>query len=231
MEKGIKWQPKQFTSPDLIEVTALDPIDKAKRSIEAIAGNIDGMVEVARVIEIKDDKSQLAANSLAASAKKLNKDLEARRKEIVKPSGDFTKKVNAFAKIFTEKLKTVWQEVDRKDLLYSNQVELERRKQAKLIADANEKLQADLNKEAEKSGVAAPQVQAKPLPKVDRTVRTEEGTSFWKDNWVGEITDPAQVPLKYWSPDPDKVKIAVKQGVREIPGVLIENRKIKSYRT
>lgn len=223
MEQGIKWEPKN--------TTALDPVDKAKRSIESMALNIDGMVDVAKAIVIKDDKSQVAANSLAATAKKLNKDIEARRKEIIKPSQGFTKKINAFAKIFTEKLEKVWREIDRKDLIYSDIVELERRKQAKLIEDANKKLQDALNKEAEKSGVDAPQVQAKPLPKVSTIVRTEEGTSFWKDNWIGEITDPAQVPTKYCSPDQKKINAAVKQGVREIPGVLIENRKIKSYRT
>ena len=223
MQQALKWKPK--------ETVALDPVDKAKRSIQSMTLNIDSMVEIATSIVIKDDKSQLAANSLAAKAKTLNKDLEARRKEIIKPSQEFVKKVNNFAKIFTEKLKLVWTEVDRKDLLYSNQVELERRKQEELIRKANEKLQKDLDKEAKESGVAAPQVQAKPLPKVDQTIRTEEGTSFWRDNWIGEITDPAQVPAEYCSPDQKKINAAVKQGVREIPGVLIENRKIKSYRT
>ena len=222
MDQAIKWEPKQV---------ALDPIDRAKRSIQAIVGNIDGMVDAARAIIITDDKSQVAANSLAASAKKLNKDVEARRKEIIKPSQEFTKKVNAFAKIFSEKLKGVWTEVDRKDYTYHSQKELERRKQEALIQQANEDLQNKLNKEAKKSGVAAPQVQAKPLPKVDLTVRTEEGTSFWKNNWVGEVINSALVPPKYCSPDQKKINSAIKQGVREIPGVLIENRKIKSYRT
>lgn len=223
MEQAIKWKPKN--------TTALDPIDKAKRSITAIAGNIDGMIDTAKAIIISDDKSQVAANSLAASAKNLNKEIEVRRKEIIKPSQEFTKKVNAFAKIFTEKLKVVWTEVDRKDYTYHSQKELERRKQEELIRKANENLQKDLDREAKKSGVAAPQVKAKPLPKENTTIRTEEGTAFWRDNWVGEVTDPAKVPPEYCSPDQKKINAAVRQGVREIAGVLIENRKIKSYRT
>ena len=201
MEQALKWKPK--------ETVALDPVDKAKRSITALVGDIDVAINAAKAIVIKDDKSQVTANSLAATAKKLNKDIEALRKQIIKPQQEFIKKVNAFAKIFTEKLKLVWQAVDRKDLLYSNQVELERRKQEELIRKANEKLQKDLDKEAKKSGVEAPQVQAKPLPKVDHTVRTEEGTSFWRDNWIGEITDPAQVPAEYCSPDQKKINAAV----------------------
>jgi len=225
MEQAIKWIPNK--------TTAIDPIDKAKRSITAIAGNIDSMVDTAKAIVISDNKSQVAANNLAASAKKLNKDLEARRKEIIKREKwqENLKKLNAFVKIFTEKLKLVWTEVDRKDYAYHSKKELERRKQEELIRKKNEELQKELNEEAEKSGVAAPQVQAKPLPKIDQTLRTEEGTSFWRDNWVGEITDPDQVPGKYCSPDQKKINAAVEQGVREIPGVLIENRKIKSYRT
>lgn len=223
MEEAIKWTPKKHT--------ALDPVEKAKQNIQALTGEIDAMVDTAKAIIISDDKSQVQANSLAASAKKLNKDIEIRRKEIIKPSQDFVKKVNSFAKIFTEKLKLVWTEVDRKDYTYHSQKELERRKQEELIRKANEKLQKDLDKEAKKSGVAAPQVQAKPLPKESQTIRTEQSTSFWRDNWIGEISDPAQVPAEYCSPDQKKINAAVKQGVREIPGVLIENRKIKSYRT
>jgi len=223
MEQAIKWKPKK--------TTALDPVDKAKRSIEAIAGNVNTMVDSAKAIIISDDKTQVDANSLAAIAKKLNKDIEDRRKEIIKPSQEFVKKVNAFAKIFTEKLKLVWTEIDRKDYAYHSQKELERRKQEELIRKANEKLQKDLDKEAKKSGVEAPQVKAKPLPKQDQTIRTEQGTAYWRDNWIGEITDPDQVPVEYCSPDQKKINAAVKQGIREIPGVLIENRKIKTYRT
>ena len=211
--------------------TNLPPIERAKQNIQALTGEIDAMVEAAKAIVINDDKSQNTANSMAGLAKKINKDIEARRKEIIKPQSEFVKKVNTFAKLWTDKLKTVWTEVDSKDYIYHSQKELERRKQEELIRKANEELQKKLNAEAKKSGVAAPTVMAKPLPKPDLTVRTEEGSSYWRDNWVGEIKDPAKVPVDFCSPDQSKINAAVKQGIREIPGVLIENRKIKSYRT
>ena len=209
----------------------LSPIERAKQNIQALTGEIDTMVEAAKAIVINNDDTQRQANAMAGLAKKLNKDIEARRKEIIKPQADFVKKINNFAKTWTDKLKTVWTEVDGKDLVYHSQKELERRKQEELIRKANEDLQKKLNAEAKKSGVEAPTVMAKPLPKVDLTVRTKEGSSYWRDNWVGEVVHPEQVPGEYCSPDQSKINAAVKQGVREIPGVLIENRKIKSYRT
>ena len=229
----MNWKPKQLAKriEKTGETIILDPVEKAKRSIQAIVGNIDGMVDSAKAIIINDDKSQVAANALAGSAKRLHKDVEARRKELIKEPQGIVKKINSFVKLFTVKLETVWKEIDRKDYTYHSNKELERRKQEELIRKANEKLQKDLDKEAKKSGVAAPTVLAKPLPKVSSTVRTEEGSSYWRDNWVGEITAPSIVPSEYCSPDQTKINNAIKQGVREIPGVLIENRKIKSYRT
>ena len=218
-------------TPTKKQTVALDPVEKAKRSIQAIVGNIDAMVDGAMAIVIKDDKSQIEANALAGSAKRLYKAGDARREELIKDPQGVLKKINSFWKIFAEKLEKVWKEVDRKDLLYSNRVELERRKQEELIRQKNEELQKELNKEAKKSGVAAPTVLAKPLPKASTTVRTEEGTSFWRDNWVGEVIGPDLVLRELCSPDPKKIAQTIKMGTRDSPGILIENRKIKSYRT
>lgn len=224
------WNPKKEVTP-IKEKASSDILSIAKRDISAIVKNIDSMVDAASAIIIDDDKSQIEGNALAASAKRLYKDVETKRKEVIKPSGDFVKRVNSFAKMFTEKLQLVWTEIDRKDLSYHSKKELEHRKQEELIRKKNEELQKALDKEAKKSGVEAPKVQPKPLPKVDNTVRTEEGTAFWRDNWVGEVVDAEKVPINFCSPDASKIKDAIRQGVREIPGILIENRKIKSYRT
>lgn len=39
--------------------------------------------------------------------------------------------------------------------------------------------------------------------------------------WKWELVDPNQVPAEYWSIDPAKLDAALKNGVREIPGVRV----------
>jgi hypothetical protein len=39
--------------------------------------------------------------------------------------------------------------------------------------------------------------------------------------WLHNVTDPAAVPREYLMPDDEKIKLAVKRGVRSIPGVEI----------
>ncbi len=56
-----------------------------------------------------------------------------------------------------------------------------------------------------------------PLPQ-----RTHAGAATRK-RWTATVTDPAQVPREYLVVDQRLINAAVKQGVREIPGVSIEH--------
>jgi len=59
------------------------------------------------------------------------------------------------------------------------------------------------------------------VPKQQTMVRTEAGSATQRKVWKHEITDEAQVPREYLMIDEAKVRQAVKQGIREIPGVRI----------
>lgn len=48
-----------------------------------------------------------------------------------------------------------------------------------------------------------------------------EGEIVVRRPWVVEVSDPDQVPMEYWSVDSAKLKKAVDEGVRVIPGVSV----------
>lgn len=76
--------------------------------------------------------------------------------------------------------------------------------------------------EAKKNEIQAPTVLAPSIPAADTKVRTDGGTlAFTKKPWTFEIIDAEAVPREYCSPDPKKIREAVKMGAREMAGVRI----------
>ncbi len=61
------------------------------------------------------------------------------------------------------------------------------------------------------------------LPELSRTRSAHGGLSGLKDNWVYEITSTATVPVHYLTVNDAAVKLAIKQGARDIPGLRIWN--------
>ena len=85
---------------------------------------------------------------------------------------------------------------------------------------------AKLKAEAEKAGIKAPDIELPPPveaapPTVEKTVRSSEGKATMVKTWKHEVTDPDQVPREYLTVDEKKIRAAVKDGVRSIPGVNI----------
>jgi len=85
--------------------------------------------------------------------------------------------------------------------------------------------------EAKRNEIVAPQVQAPITPKQDTTVRTETGTTaFSKKPWKHEIVDVKLVPREYCVVSDSRIRDAIKQGVREIPGVRIYQETKMNYK-
>lgn len=115
---------------------------------------------------------------------------------------------------------------------YQAKIELERRKQEDLAKKAAEDLQKKINAEAEKAGVEAPTVPAPVIPKQETVVRTETGTSSYQvKSWKCRIVDASLVPRQYCEPSTKLLNDAVKLGVREIPGCVIEEISDTRFRT
>jgi hypothetical protein len=95
----------------------------------------------------------------------------------------------------------------------------------KLKAETDEATRAALVKEIEEETLAAqaqtPQV-APIVAEKPEVVRTSEGSSYSKFSWKGRVLDPALVPREYCAPDQKLIDAAVKGGVRNIPGCIVE---------
>jgi len=99
---------------------------------------------------------------------------------------------------------------------------LERREAERKAQEEVRKLQAKLDAQAKKTGVAPIQVQA-PVMVPQKTVsRSDNGSAAHiRRVWKAEIVDVQAVPREFCSPDMRLINEAVKAGIREVPGLRI----------
>ncbi|MFP4087736.1 MAG: hypothetical protein ACLFUL_13185 [Desulfobacteraceae bacterium] len=207
-------------------------LERAKARFGPYREKIADMQTEAEALEIETDEGEKQAVDGAARAKRLTKDLEAQRKAVIKDPDRFVRDVNAFVRSFKRPLDEVVNTLRQKIGGYQYQKELERRKIEKAMQEEARKLQERLKKEAAESGVEPPPITPAPAPKPDNVTRTEGGASASiKTQWTGEIVDPEAVPREYCSPDEKKIRQAVKDGVREIPGVKIYEKPVTVLRS
>jgi DNA-binding transcriptional MerR regulator len=181
-----------------------------------------------KTIDIKTDEQKVYAAALGGEIVKTLKAIEARRKEILKASQDFERQINGIVKIITEPLKRSddllrWKEKQYNQFLENQRKELER-KQQELARDLEAKIKEDAIKrgvsDADVAQIHVPVM----LPKEETVTRAETGSSSYGiKTWKIEITNEADVPREYCTPDMKKINQAVKNnGVREITGVSIK---------
>lgn len=185
-----------------------------------------------KALEVKSDEDRATAAMIGGAAAKLTKTLDAKRKEILAPYKDFEKSLNGFVAGFTDRLRHVSNLTKAKEMRFVALQEMQRREAEKKAQEATAKLQAKIDKEAEKKGIEPIQVQAPIVPPQPTKMRTETGTTSYEvKSWVGEIINPAEVPRPYCEPSQKLVNQAVKEGCREIPGVKIYEKTEIRYRT
>lgn len=86
--------------------------------------------------------------------------------------------------------------------------------------------------EAKKHEVIAPTVTAPVIPTTNNVTRTETGTSSHQvKTWKCRVVDASLVPRQYCEPSAKLLNDAVKLGVREIPGCIIEELSDTRFRT
>lgn len=94
----------------------------------------------------------------------------------------------------------------------------------KLQDEKDEATRIALEKEIEEETAAAAALtpQAPLMTEKQEVVRTAEGSSYTKFKWVCRVVNESDVPIDYCSSDQKKLDAAVKGGVRNIPGCVIE---------
>lgn len=212
--KGTEIKPKFFN------------IEEIKAAFVVYKDRINEMVETARNHEVVDDSSDAKAVVMAGEARKLSKKLDDVRLGATRPYREFAGQVNSLAKSFIGPLEEIVKILKKKNSDYSYKKLIEERKRKEEERKAQEKLQAELDKEAEEAGVDPVQLPAQPATGAtqEKTMtRTDTGASASVQLvWKGTIVESEKVPREYCEPVQKLIDEAVKQGVREIPGVTIE---------
>lgn len=217
--------------------TARVPLDleaeQALRSAAAIITHrIDELFSGLQDSEVKTVAEAKATVDLIANARGLLKGLDGWRLWAVGPETAYVAKINSICKGIRDSAEDLFRMAKAKVDQYERWVELERRKELKRQQEEADKLQKQMEAEAEKAGVEAPlpppPVIAEPKP---TKIRTDDGASVHtRKTWAWELADLKQVPIDYLQVNSQKLNAAVKAGVRNIPGINIFEKTTTVFR-
>jgi len=192
---------------------------------------IDDMLNEVQAVTVNSDSSHKICVELGARAKRLGKEIDKGRDDLLKPANDFVKGVRAIAKPYMEKCDRIEElsKVKNKDWLVYR--ELERRKVQELARVETQKVQERVNIEAAAAGVETVQMPVPVIKEEKLVTRTAEGTAHSRATKTFKIINPALIPREYLMVDERAIREAIKRGVEQIPGVEIIDDIDIVYRT
>jgi len=206
-----------MTTDIVVETKELTEAKKTARSL----------YQEAVKLEVVDEASAKYVSEILTDVKITSKSFEAQRKFFVKPLNDQVDKINDLFKTYTKGFGMIEDILNPKLLAYhAVQQELQAKAQAKIEAETA-KVQAQLNKQAKKEGVEAPQVN---VPVVAQAPNKIGNTSVRK-TWTFKVVKESLVPREYMMIDEKKVDAAIREGERKIKGLEIFQKYGLSTRT
>ena len=205
---------------DLIENKLIDPSTiTPSLAIEAISNSKDfqemkdGIYAIemeSSELTVDNDAGEQSASALRSKILSTEKAIKSRVDFLTQPSKDWTKKASGLFKPHQDKLSIIDDAIEKKQLAYRRKVMEEQKKQE----EANAKKIAA----AVKKGKDIPDL---PEVKVENTIRTEVGKTSYQTFWTFRISDASKIPIEFCTVDESKIRKAVKEGIRKIPGVEI----------
>lgn len=217
---------RHHNEPPLADRLALDHADLVKEATEAAALVPD------QIRAIETDEEAAAYTDTAAAIKGILAQADAAFKVEKAPWLEGGRKVDDFFAAIRDPMKGAAARVkraldDRANALLAAQrrAEAEAAAQARAVAEAETER---LRKEAEAFDEPAPlpvavaYVAPTAAKDVARVVSSGTGNrAAVSTKWIHNVIDPAAVPREYLMVDDEKIKLAIKRGVRTIPGVEI----------
>lgn len=153
--------------------------------------------------------------------------LEERKKFFIAPLKDHVKDIEVELKLVSEPLIKADTIIRAKVVEWRNRLaEQARKKEEELQRKAEKERQKQIDK-AEAKGEAPPP--PAPIPKVE-VPKTTEGITTVK-TWTYEVENIDKVPREYLALDSGAVMRAVREGIREIPGIRIYQKETVKVRT
>ena len=191
-----------------------DRLLAAKRTLTQFQSEADALKGAVFSLTIKDQAGSGKAAEFKATAQKIIKKIDAKVKEMTEEATDYVQAVRNFAANLKSPLQEAKGEADRKLAIWAEYERQERNKQAKAAQEAAAKLQAQINKAAEKKGIEPVVLPEPKLPPARTVIRTDTGTTFEVRKWKGTILDPDEVDRRFCSPDPKLIQEAIDGGMR-----------------
>lgn len=187
------------------------------KQVLAIQAESTDLVARAENFQIISEKTASDANTILHWIANAKKALQERMNFFVKPLKDHVKKIEAEFKLVSEPLIRADAIIRCKVVDYRIMIEEAARKEE---AELRRKAEAKQKKQEEKAlakGEAPPP--PPPIPTIE-VPKTMGGVTTVK-NWTYDVEDIDKVPREYLILDSGAVMRAVREGVREIPGIRI----------
>lgn len=222
------------------EMAKMLALGKEKFSVYEVA--VRDLIHEAESIVVSDQATHDKAVELGLRAKKLGKEIKERKDGFTKHANDFVKGLSSFTKPFMDGCEKIERITKDKNRDYLALKELERRKQQKILEDAQKEVQKKVDAEAEAAGVETVQIQPAIVKEEQRIVtRTEHGSASLRAAKDCKVINLSLVPREYLErviqKDPDKfLKPVIMDELKrnpdlEVPGVMIFDSTNIVYRT
>jgi hypothetical protein len=191
---------------------------------------IKNMVDACQKFTIKDEETLARATDMISQIRGLENRLEDARKEAIEESRSFTDAVNGKVREWRNPLKDAGQILSRKILDFRRVLEQKRREAEEKARKEAERLQAKLNKKAEKTGAPPVEVPAPVVPKTSNVTRGSVGKAAGRKTWKVRLTDikalakavaegEAPQELLQFNENFGNQLARASKGARKIPGV------------
>lgn len=213
---------------------------------DKLKADISVFVEPCTQMAVADKPSCDSALEAAKQVKSFIKKVEETRVAMVSPYNERVKQINAYAKQITEPLMSAEKHLKTQLVAYERLLEQERERARKAAEElrkkaeqeAREKLIKDQeeaetlamfsdSKEAKKAEIVATATAERAMVDIDKQHRDQEKAiaqtkvTGTRRRWVFEIENADSVPRGFLMVDEKKIRAAIADGVREIPGVRI----------
>lgn len=175
------------------------------------------LVAQASLLKVESNEQAIEAGRMLVQLKGWRSQVENRRQFFTRPLKEHAKRIEALFKPMLEKLDEADTVIRAKVISYRAKAEVSaREEQQKLLAEA-QAAQAEGNNEA----ALTLATEAASLDSPQKTMLLDEGSMQVKKVWDFEVEDYAAIPREFFSFDEKKVRLALRAGQREIPGIRI----------
>jgi hypothetical protein len=214
---------------------------------DALQAEVALLVKPTLGLKVGTDQECKAAESAVKTVKALVNQVEARRKDLVKPLKDRAKVIDQYAAKISEPLENAEKHLKIELAAWSQVIEDRRREEIRKAEEQRRKQEAIARKEAEAAREEAEAValfapddgsaeRARAEAAAAESRRQDEIARAHAQNvtnidsmkvagakkvWKHSVVDPNLVPREYLVVDETKIRAAIRDGAREIPGVTI----------